>query len=77
LRKRWWRSERVTIIQKGYGDVKLLDGTVLQGEITLFGEGWVAVAPVPPAEQGELRWCPRERVAEVVWRKSVAVRRPA
>jgi hypothetical protein len=66
----------MTIIQKGYGDVKLLDGEVVQGEITLFAEGWISVTAVPPVEQGELRWCPRERVAEVVWRKSVAVRRP-
>ncbi len=67
----------MTIIQKGYGDVKLAGGEVLQGEITLYSEGWIAVTAIPPAEQGELRWYPRERVAEVIWRKSVAVRRPA
>jgi len=66
----------VTIIQKGYGDVKLDGGEVLQGEITLYAEAWVSVTAVPPAEQGELRWFPRERVSEVTWRKSVAVRRP-
>lgn len=65
------------IIQKGYGDVKLAEGEVLQGEITLYAEGWVAVTAVPPAEQGEPRWFPQERVSEVVWRKSVAVRRPS
>jgi len=67
----------VIIIQKGYGDVKVTDGEVLQGEITLYGEGWVAVTAVPPTEQGELRWFPQERVLEVIWRKSVAVRRPS
>lgn len=66
----------MTIIQKGYGDVKLPDGEVLQGEITLYAEGWVAVTAVPPGEQGDLRWFPQERVAELVWRKSIAVRRP-
>ena len=66
----------MTIIQKGYGDVKLAGGEVLQGEITLYGEGWISVTPVPPPQQGELRWFPQERVAEVVWRKSVAIRRP-
>ena len=66
----------MTIIQKGYGDVKLADGEVLQGEITLYGEGWVSVTAIPPAEQGELHWYPDARVAEIVWRKSVAVRRP-
>jgi hypothetical protein len=65
----------VTIIQKGYGDVKLADGEALQGEITLYGEGWVAVTAVPPAEEGELSWFPQQRVSEIVWRKSVAVRR--
>jgi hypothetical protein len=66
----------VTIIQKGYGDVKFAGGEVLQGEITLYAEGWVSVTAVPTGEQGELRWFPQERVTEVVWRKSVAVRRP-
>jgi len=66
----------VTIIQKGYGDVKLTDGEALQGEITLYAEGWVAVTPVPPSEAGELRWFPQQRVSELTWRKSVAVRRP-
>ena len=65
------------IIQKGYGDVKLTGGEVLQGEITLYGEGWVAVTAIPPAEAGELRWFPREQVSEVTWRKSVAVKRPS
>ncbi|MFB3883301.1 MAG: hypothetical protein ACE149_18700 [Armatimonadota bacterium] len=65
----------MTIIQKGYGDVKLDTGEVVQGEITLYSEAWISVTPVPPAEKGELRWFPRERVSEVVWRKSVAVRR--
>jgi hypothetical protein len=67
----------VIIIQKGYGDVKVTDGEVLQGEITLYAEGWVAVTAVPPADQGEPRWFPQERVLEVIWRKSVAVRRPS
>ncbi len=67
----------MTIIQKGYGDVKLAGDEVLQGEITLYAEGWLSVTPIPPAEQGELRWYPKERVVEVVWRKSVATRRPA
>jgi hypothetical protein len=46
---------------------------VVAGEITLHQEGWVAVASVPPSDAGELRWFPNERVAELVWRKSLAV----
>ncbi len=69
----------VNVIMKGYGEIKLV-GTdeVVGGEITLHQEGWVAVASVPPSETGELRWFPNERVAELVWRKSLAVqqRRP-
>lgn len=58
---------------KGYGEVKLTgSGEVASGEITLYEEGWVAVAPVPPEEGGEVRWFPNERVAELVWRKSLA-----
>lgn len=67
---------RVNVIQKGYGEIKLGDGKeVLQGEITLYAEGWLAVAPVPPSEEEEVRWYPNARVAELVWRKSIAVRR--
>lgn len=66
----------MTIIQKGYGDVRLVDSDeVLQGEITLYAESWVAVVPVAPAEDEQARWFPNERIAELVWRKSVAVRR--
>lgn len=67
------------VIMKGYGEIKLV-GTdeVVAGEITLHQEGWVAVVAMPPSEAGELRWFPNERVAELVWRKNLAVqqRRP-
>ena len=46
---------------------------MVAGEITLHQEGWVAVASVPPSDAGELRWFPNERVAELVWRKNLAV----
>ena len=64
------------IIQKGYGEVKLM-GTdeVIAGEITLHGEGWVAIVAVPPEPEADRRWFPLHRVAEVVWKKSVAMRR--
>ena len=64
----------MNVIMKGYGEIKLV-GTdeVVGGEITLHQEGWVAVASVPPSETGELRWFPNEQVAELVWRKSLAV----
>jgi hypothetical protein len=68
----------VTIIQKGYGEIKVAgEERVVQGEITLYSEGWVAVAPVPPSEAGDSRWFPNEQVEELVWRKSLATRRPA
>jgi hypothetical protein len=66
----------VNVIQKGYGEVKLDGGDVLTGEIILYAEGWVAVSAVQGTEEG-IRWFPKERVAEVAWKKSVAVRRPS
>ncbi len=64
----------MNIIMKGYGEIKLVgSGEAVQGEITLHEEGWVAVAPIPPGEDGEVRWFPNEQVAELVWRKSLAV----
>lgn len=67
----------VEVIQKGYGEVKLAGGgESLLGEITLHAEGWVAVAPVPPSPDAEVRWFPTCQVAEVIWRKSVALQRP-
>lgn len=65
----------MNIIQKGYGEVKLVGGEVLTGEITLYAEGWVAVSGAQASEEGP-SWFPHERVAEVAWKKSVAVRRP-
>jgi len=64
----------VHVIMKGYGEIKLV-GTdeVVSGEITLHEEGWVAVTSVPPSEEAELRWFPKERVAELVWQKNLAV----
>ena len=64
------------IIQKGYGEVKLVSGEALEGEITMYAEAWLAVAPIPPAEDADVRWFPSQQVAELVWRKSIAVRRP-
>ncbi len=66
----------MNIIQKGYGEVKLSEGATLQGEITLYAEGWLAVTLMPPAEEEGARWFPREKVSELVWRKSIAVQRP-
>ena len=64
----------MNVIMKGYGEIKVAEtGEALTGEITLHAEGWVAVAPVPPEEGADVRWFPNERVAELVWRKSVAV----
>ena len=63
------------IIQKGYGEVKLVSGEALEGEITMYAEAWLAVAPVAPAEDADVRWFPYAQVAELVWRKSMAVRR--
>jgi len=65
----------VVIIQKSYGEIKLVgSGEVIAGEITLHAEGWVAVVAVPPSPEQEPRWFPNQQVAEVVWRKSVAMR---
>ncbi len=65
----------MVIIQKGYGEVKLVDsGEVISGEITLHAEGWVAVSAFPPAPDQDLRWFPNHQVAEIIWRKSVAMR---
>jgi hypothetical protein len=71
-----YKERQVNIIQKGYGEVKLPDGEKLQGEITLYAEGWLAVTPVRADEQDGARWFPREKIAELAWRKSIAVRRP-
>jgi hypothetical protein len=66
----------VEVIQKGYGEIRLQDPEeVIAGEITLHAEGWVAVAAVPPEPEADRRWFPVHRVAEVVWKKSVAMRR--
>jgi len=64
---------------KGYGAIKVVgSGELVQGEITLYEEGWVAVAPVAGAEEGEVKWYPNQQVGELVWRKSLAMgaRRP-
>jgi hypothetical protein len=64
----------VHVIMKGYGEIKLVGSDeVVAGEITLHQEGWVAVVSMPPSEADELRWFPNERVAELVWRKNLAV----
>ena len=64
------------IIQKGYGEAKILGSEeVISGEITLHKEGWVAISPMPPDPSGDRRWFPMQRVAEIVWKKSVAMRR--
>jgi hypothetical protein len=67
----------VTIIQKGYGEVKMTNEEILSGEVTLYGEGWIAVVAYPPVEGAELRWFPRERVIELIWKKYTALRRPS
>ena len=65
----------MVIIQKGYGDVKLAGSEeVISGEITVHAEGWVAVSAFPPSPEQDLRWFPNHRVAEITWRKSVAMR---
>ena len=67
----------MNVIQKGYGEIKLVDSKdSLEGEITLHAEGWVAFRPMPSAEGAEPRWIPTARVHEVIWKKSLAVRRP-
>ncbi|MBN1458121.1 MAG: hypothetical protein JXA57_01205 [Armatimonadetes bacterium] len=65
----------MTIIQKGYGEVKLESGETVQGEVTLYAEGWLAVSPVPPSGNGDLRWFPSVRAVELVWKKNLAMRR--
>ena len=64
------------VIMKGYGELKLANNESVSGEITLYQEGWVVVAPVPPADRSEVRWFPVQQVQEVVWRKSLALRPP-
>ncbi len=64
------------IIQKGYGEVHLQDPEeIVSGEITVHNEGWVAVVIVPPSPEDDRRWFPTHRIAEIIWRKSVAMRR--
>ena len=66
----------MNVIQKGYAEVTLLEEKeVVQGEVTLYAEGWIAIAPVPSDEGKEERWFPIQRVAELVWRKSLATQR--
>jgi len=66
----------VQLIQKGYGELKLVTGEQVTGEISMFAEGWIAVAPVPPSrDRSEVRWFPNQQVLELIWRKSLAVRR--
>ena len=65
----------MNVIQKGYGEIKLIDGgESVAGEITINAEGWVAVTPVPPSDEKQIRWFPVHRVAELVWLKNLAVR---
>ena len=64
----------MVIIQKGYGELKVVTGEAISGEITLHGEGWVAVSALPPSPDQEPRWFPDHQVAEIIWRKSVAMR---
>jgi len=65
----------VVVIQRGYGEVKLVNSSeTIAGEITLHAEGWVAVTPVPASGEPETRWFPNHCIAEVVWRKSAAMR---
>ena len=67
----------MNVIQKGYGEIRLADSKEsLEGEITLHAEGWVAFKPMPNAEDDEPHWIPNARVHEVIWKKSLAVRRP-
>lgn len=66
----------MNIIQKGYGELKLEGGELLTGEITMYAEGWVAISAAQGTEEGP-RWFPHERVFEVAWKKSIAVRRTA
>ncbi len=62
------------ITMRGYGQIKVVGSEEkVSGEITLYAEGWVAVAPVSEEDKGEVRWFPNERVAELVWQKSLAV----
>lgn len=64
------------IIQKGYGEVKLTNpDETLAGEITLHAEGWLAFTALPPDPEADRRWFPLHRVSEVIWKKSVAMRR--
>jgi hypothetical protein len=65
------------VVQKGYGQVTLSEsGEEIEGEITLHAEGWVAVSPINRKDDGEVRWFPNHRVAELVWRKQLAMRPP-
>lgn len=65
----------MVVIQRGYGELKLLSsGDVVAGEIILHAEGWVAVTSVPSSGEPETRWFPNHCVAEIIWRKSVAMR---
>lgn len=64
------------VIQKGYGEITLVgEGEVVQGELTLYAEGWISAAPVPAEEGKPPRWFPNHSVAELVWRKSLATQR--
>jgi hypothetical protein len=70
------KATRVEIIQKGYGEVRLHSPEeVVSGEITIHAEGWVALVTIPPNPDNDKRWFPIHRVAEIVWRKSVATTR--
>lgn len=65
----------MVVIQRGYGELKLLhSGETVTGEITLHAEGWVSVTTASSSEEAETRWFPDHCVAEIVWRKSVAMR---
>lgn len=65
------------IIMKGFGEVKLHGGgELVAGEITLHAEGWIAVTPIPPSSGEAVRWFPNQAVAEIIWRKSMALRPP-
>ena len=64
-------------IQKGHGELMLLSGKVLRGELTIYAEGWIEIIAIDAAANEanpKARWLPVSQCAQITWDKDLAPR---
>jgi hypothetical protein len=68
----------MTPVQKGHGELVLISGSRLRGEITVFAEAWVEIVFLDSESEAgrSTRWVPSSQCAEVNWEKDLALRPP-